>query len=100
VYVGIIFIFLARFFKLKSLWNQNKSIAVHYDEQGKKRVGDVWTSQKQTSDFLHHLKFELVQYAFFGQMFYLSLTMVPGFRSFMVKQNLSMSIGYIKLGLS
>lgn len=66
LYCGVLFVFLSWLFRLRSFWNPNKTVACYVDKQGTKRVGDIWTYQKSTSDYLHHLKFEFMQFVFFG----------------------------------
>ena len=56
VYFGVIFIVMAKVFKMKSFWNKNKVSLIEQD--GVKVLDDIWSTQKGNSDFLRHLKFE------------------------------------------
>ena len=71
VYFGVIFIFMAKLFKMKSFWNKNKMSFI--DDNGVKVLDDIWSDQKVNSDFLRHLKFEFLQYGLGGSFLFNSI---------------------------
>lgn len=72
-------------------------MAAQYDQNGKKRIGDIWTRQKATSDYLHHLKFEFMQFVFFGQCLYFSFNLTEWTRELFIKGGLSMTLQFLTL---
>lgn len=77
---GSIFLMVAYTQRLKSFWNQNKP---RFRVLGPKQVVvDIWRDRSH-SDLLHYLKFEFVQYAFFGSYLFTGLLMMPFSNKFM-----------------
>lgn len=72
---GAIFMASATFFRLVSIWNENKRRFIIAKD---KVLLNVWNSRK-ASDFLHYLKFEFVQYTYHGAMMITCILVMPGF---------------------
>jgi len=92
VYSGFFFVLFSTLFKLKSWWNHSKKVAVVISSEGQRRVGDVWVESRHTDDFLHHYKFEFMQYAFFGSQLYISLILVPFFFGLLQNRHIMMGM--------
>lgn len=74
------FLFLAYTQQIKSFWNQNRP---RFRLLAKKQVVvDVWM-ERNSSDFMHHLKFELMQYCLFGSYLFTGMLVMPFTNAFM-----------------
>ena len=60
---------------MKSFWKKNKERFV--EDDGVKVLDDIWSVQKANSDFLHHLKFEFLQYGLGGSFTFNSILSNP-----------------------
>lgn len=70
---GSIFMSSATFFRLVSIWNENKRRFIIAKD---KVVLNVWNS-RSASDFLHYLKFEFIQYTFHGGIMLTCIFVMP-----------------------
>ena len=97
VKAGILFVALSQFFRVKSFWNKNK---VMYELQDNKLVmADVW-SQKETKDFLHHLKFEFLQFNYFVCCMLLAFEVFPWGKLFFERMFLRFVDKYFIIGVA
>ena len=63
----------AIFSRMLSIWNENKRRFIVSKDQV---ILNVWTRRSST-DFLHYLKFEFVQYTFHGGFLFVCLCVMP-----------------------
>ena len=76
---GIGFLLFAYSSRLNSFWNANKP---RYRVIGNKHVVvDVWLERKH-QDYLGYLKFEFIQYSYFGSLFFSGILVMPYFDKF------------------
>ena len=70
---GMFLLGSATFFRLESIWNENKRRFIITKD---KIVLNVWNS-RNAADFLHYLKFEFVQFTFHGSLLIVSILVRP-----------------------
>lgn len=80
MFSGILFLSFAYCLGTRSFWNVNRP---RYIVMKNKVVNNVWL-ERSSSDFLKYLKFEFMQYSFFGSMMFGSLVNSPQFNKMLI----------------
>ena len=79
---GVIFLVLSYCVKSTSFWNNNRPRFIVLKD---KIIQNVWRERKH-SDFLQYLKFEFIQYTYFGQLMITFIFLLPALNNMTMNQ--------------
>lgn len=77
VYFGILFVVIGTLVKTTSFWN---TAGLTEEEISKRREKTVYLERSEHQDFLGHMKFEFIQFCFFGSYLMNAIFVLPDFK--------------------